>query len=739
MDKPSSLAAAGLAAAMIWGWTGGAAADDIVAVALQGETAPGTGSTFSLLANRGPAVNAAGQVAFKALFNGNAASGIWLGRPGDLALVAKTADTAPGAEPDTFLVLSDRPYLNRVGQVAFLASLNGGDEGIWVGRPGNLALVALTGRNAPGTSGLTFADLSFDISAGLNSTGEVLFMARLAGTGVTPGVNDIGIWAGAPGSVAMVARTGDQAPGAGGATFDNLSFSFTRPVINGAGQVAFNSDLSGGGEGIWLGRPGSLSLVVRDGDPAPDTGGEVFGDFLRPTVNTAGDVAFLTSISGGGAGIWRGRPGDLSLAALRRGPAPDTSGEILAGMFNTTLSGANDLAFMGAILGGDNALWVGRPDALSLVMREGDQAPGAGGETFDFSTFRQPSVNGAGEVLFRVTLSDASEGIWAGAPGRLRFVAREGSTIEVAPGDVRTIADFGLALADGSGNEDGQRSGLSEGGQVAFAARFTDSSSGVFLAPPPDTPEIHLMSQQSVDGGWRTIYLPRGFVGPVVIVGPPSFQDRAPGVARLREVGGTSFQVRFQEWAYLDGTHSAERLDFIVMERGRHTMADGSVWEAGVLELKGNGRWKRKTFARRFPRMPKVFLTVQSLRDRTPVAVRARNVSRTAFEVALFEEEKLLRGKHKRETVGYLAIFSAPNRGTIAVGVDGTAYRLKQRRMDHKFKTVLGAEFKLEEERSKDKERRHEKEKVAVMRLGRGFFAQQATDKEVDTTAIRRR
>jgi hypothetical protein len=38
-----------------------------------------------------------------------------------------------------------------------------------------------------------------------------------------------------------------------------------------------------------------------------------------------------------------------------------------------------------------------------------------------------------------------------------------------------------------------------------------------------------------------------------------------------------------------------------------------------------------------------------------------------------------------------------------------------------------------------DKERRHARERVSVLGLGRGHFAQQVTDKEIDTTAIRRR
>ena len=52
---------------------------------------------------------------------------------------------------------------------------------------------------------------------------------------------------------------------------------------------------------------------------------------------------------------------------------------------------------------------------------------------------------------------------------------------------------------------------------------------------------------------------------------------------------------------------------------------------------------------------------------------------------------------------------------------------------------TLDTRLNLEEEQSKDRERRHAKEKASVMAVGGGFFAQQASDKEPDTTAPRKR
>jgi len=74
--------------------------------------------------------------------------------------------------------------------------------------------------------------------------------------------------------VDVVAKTGDQAPGTPiETTFTGLGL----PKINNAGEVIFNSNLTGTGVtsannyGIWAGLPGAAQLLVRAGDPAPGT------------------------------------------------------------------------------------------------------------------------------------------------------------------------------------------------------------------------------------------------------------------------------------------------------------------------------------------------------------------------------------------------------------------------------------------------------------------------------------
>lgn len=62
--------------------------------------------------------------------------------------------------------------------------------------------------------------------------------------------------------------------------------------------------------------------------------------------------------------------------------------------------------------------------------------------------------------------------------------------MEAAPGELRTISDLKFGFFPlSSGNEDGRRSGFNDRGQLAFLAKFTDGTSGVFVADLGVVPE----------------------------------------------------------------------------------------------------------------------------------------------------------------------------------------------------------------------------------------------------------
>jgi hypothetical protein len=195
----------------------------------------------------------------------------------NFSTVALTGQPAPGTPAGvSYSDFGSEPTLNAVGQVAFVGELagsgvtNANNNGLWSGAPGNLMILAREGAPAPGTpAGVSYGFVGFVLP--LNAPGQSAYFGFLTGAGVSD-ANNIGLWSGAPGGVALLARTGDQAPGtAAGVNYAGLG----DPIINDANQSLFVGSLTGPGVtsandvGIWLGAPGSVALVVREGNPAP--------------------------------------------------------------------------------------------------------------------------------------------------------------------------------------------------------------------------------------------------------------------------------------------------------------------------------------------------------------------------------------------------------------------------------------------------------------------------------------
>jgi hypothetical protein len=227
--------------------------------------------------------------------------------------------------------------------------------------------------------------------------------------------------------------------------FGNL---FISHGFNNAGKIAIEGPLAGNvdgtnDEGLWTNVSGSLTLVARKGSQAAGAPtGVNYGTFTHsgwPVLNDAGQVAFITELAG------------------------------------TSVNSSND-----------EGIWLGKPDALALMARRGDPAPGTSNGV-RFGDLDYPTLNSAGQIAFRAALngsgigSSNDRGIWAtDLTGILQLIARVGDQLEVTPGDFRMLRDINFSSA--SGNSDGRPSGFNNIGQLAFWASFTDGSQGVFVS-----------------------------------------------------------------------------------------------------------------------------------------------------------------------------------------------------------------------------------------------------------------
>jgi RHS repeat-associated protein len=242
-----------------------------------------------------------------------------------------------------------------------------------------------------------------------------------------------------------------------------------------------------------------------------------------------------------------------------------------------------------------------------------------------------------------------------------------------------------------------------------------------------------------VNHSWRTVTLPEQNQRPVIIAGPPTFNGSQPGVIRLRAVSSSTVQVAFKEWNYLDGFHVEEQVTLLALAPGRHVQPDGSVWVVGTFELANTHRYQRQHFGEVLPGRPALFLTAQTANGGDTVTVRARNVSATGFDAALFEQESKMTSGHITETVGYLAIYSKNSGGTVRLNDQPVGYTLATTELYHSFKRIGSHTLKIEEERSKDRETLHIKETIALLHIAGHLFAQDVSAKGGDTSALRHR
>jgi len=188
----------------------------------------------------------------------------------------------------------------------------------------------------------------------------------------------------------------------------------------------------------------------------------------------------------------------------------------------------------------------------------------------------------------------------------------------------------------------------------------------------------------------------------------------------------------------LNGTHYfPEDVPYLVISKGRHEMADGSIWEVGTFTLSDTGTWTSESFTGSFSSAPALFLTAQTFTGSDPITVRAKNITSTGFEASFFEEENEM-DCHIEEVVGYLAVYSSPSTGTVEINGTDVSYSLQKVSVDHQFVPVLSSDIKIEEEQSSDTEVDHVYETVDVLGLSDLIFAQDVSTNGTDPAAIRR-
>ena len=505
-------------------------------VASSGQSAPSTTGKFLHLYHSAdgpapPVINNSGRVAFAATLEPGAGvtalddTGMWSDGSGALVLVGREGLAAPSGPAGALYRRLARPVLNDAGALAYPGAMREGvagvtlddNDGLWSSGGGSAALVAREGTQAVGTTAdVEFATL-YDLT--LNNSGQSVFRAALSGAGVTA-ANDEGIWSQKQGLLSLIARAGNSAPGTpAGVNFDR--FTAGLPSINGTGNVSFRGVVTGAGvttandSGLWVERGGALALLAREGNQAAGLeAGVNYGTFSEPVLNSTGQTAFVATLVGGpnakNVAVFA-ETANVPVAIVRKGDAAPSvpASSVFANFASPLFNASNDFAFQATISGpnvltsNNDGVWIKQDGVLKPIALEGNAAPGAGAGV-NFNGFSNLTINANGQIAFLGTLIGADVttandgGIWATTvSGELRLIAREGSPL--APGQVGSVS--GLYFAGGSNNEDGQRSGFNDRGELAFLATYVDGSSRIAVSDAVVASAADFNGDALVDGG----------------------------------------------------------------------------------------------------------------------------------------------------------------------------------------------------------------------------------------------
>jgi hypothetical protein len=421
----------------------------------------------------------------------------------DFSVLAELNHPAPGG--GTFINDFEPSAFNDSGMVAFTADLSTGGEGVFIEQGGTVSQVVRAGM--PGPGGLTFGPGELG-TLGLNAAGDVAVPFSLSPSTATN--IPAGVWRFDRSSGVLSPAAVPGTPTPGGGTLKGIWFNLG---MNNRGDILFPALATGtqihpappGDDGIAvalfrLAKDGTISSVVRPGDPAP--GGRVFDDAWNASINNSGDIGFSGHVEGDvcidigspyacGDSVYLRDGASSVIRSIAHQGDPAPGGGTFNKAFGGLINDAGKIALIGDLTpmpATGQVLGVFSYDhgALSAVARPGDPMPG--GNAFETaSTFTATSgINGPGDIAFAATLDtnttgDAfnDTGMYVASHGSLQLVARSGTVIP-GLGTIEQIGqpqNIGVPLYGTGGM-------INNRGQVLFNATLTDGTGVLLVATP---------------------------------------------------------------------------------------------------------------------------------------------------------------------------------------------------------------------------------------------------------------
>ncbi|NJL37256.1 MAG: PEP-CTERM sorting domain-containing protein [Leptolyngbyaceae cyanobacterium RM2_2_4] len=362
----------------------------------------------------------------------------------------------------------------------------------------NFTKIADTSTPIPGSTA-TFTEFQAPSISGNN----VAFLGR--GSGFQEG-----IYISLENELDKVADNSTSIPGSS----DSFFFNFSDPSISGS-NVAFSGTVDGGSRtGIYLSANRALKVVADFNTPIPNGNGN-FTSFNPPDLS--GDsVAFLGSDGEGRSGIYIDDGTQLTTIADFNTPIPGGTGNF-TGFLSRGLS-ESGVAFLGVDRNFQSGIYTNIGGSLAVVADRNTLDPASAANFTDF--FTAPALSGDNVAFGGISVGYDGAGIYTKVGSQLNVVATNSldrgvtefinflSIPSISGSNTAFLTGFGSAIYTDVGGSfarligrndtlngktlasvdfSSNSNGLS-GDSLAFLARFSDGSQGIFradLSQPP--------------------------------------------------------------------------------------------------------------------------------------------------------------------------------------------------------------------------------------------------------------
>jgi hypothetical protein len=174
--------------------------------------------------------------------------------------------------------------------------------------------------------------------------------------------------------------------------------------------------------------------------------------------------------------------------------------------------------------------------------------------------------------------------------------------------------------------------------------------------------------QLTVGTPWQTLTFANDYIDPVVVALVPSLNKVGAAATRFRNVSATGAEIRLQETKKIidpvtelqifnPGDLVDEIVTLLVLEKGVHTLEDGTIIQVGDLStsklyVKG---LETAAFAENFDTAPSIFSQVQTFDGTDFIISRQRNPTTDGFQLSM-QEEQADNLNHAAEDAGWFAI-----------------------------------------------------------------------------------